>query len=216
MKSAKHYFSLLLLLLLTTAGALGDEPTPPWMKPRALSNFETLLQHSPFSLATAEDSSPLSERYMLTGIVNLDGEEEIFVMDRQDQSRELLTKKPNAKGMTLVKTMHDDDPNKLKATIRINGETGVINNIDLAESHNKPPYPGAPTSPHSRNNSNYPVTQRYPVGGQMPPSPHPPLPPPNYGNRTIIRRPPIAVPSANQNSYQPVVPTNYPPPPSHN
>lgn len=191
-------------------------PTPPWLKPRELSNFQTLLQHSPFSLATAEDASPLSERYMLTGIITLDGEEQIFVMDRNDQSRELLTKKPNAQGMSLVNIIHDDDPNKLKATIRVNGETGVINNIDLAENNGKGSKPGSPNSHYPpKGGSRLPATPRYPGtypgAGHTPPSQN--LPPSNYGNRKIIRRPPISAPSGNQN-YQPDISNNYQPPSS--
>ncbi len=179
--------------------------TPPWMKPRELSRFQTLLQHSPFSLATAEDVSPLSERYMLTGVISLDGEEQVFVMDRNDQSRELVTKKPNAKGMVLVNIIHDDDPNKLRATIRVNGETGVINNIDLSEN-SKTGRPGAPMSPYAKGGSHLPATPRYPGNypgpGRMMPPPQNQGYPSNYNNRRIIHRPPISAPSGGQN-YQP-------------
>ena len=195
-----------------------EERTPPWMKPRDLSSFQTLLQHSPFSLATAEDSSPISDRYMLTGIITLDGEEEAFVMDRNDQSRELLTKKPNTKGMALINIIHDDDPNKLKATIRVNGETGVINNIDLAENNGKGSRPGSPTSPYNKSGSHLPATPRYPGtypgAGRMPSSQSPGLPSSNYNNRRVIRRPPISTPSGSQNNYQQGMPSNYPPPSS--
>ncbi len=199
-------------------GKRSTEPTPPWMKPRELSSFQTLLQHSPFSLATAEDSSPISDRYMLTGIITLGGEEQVFVMDRNDQSRELLTKKPNAKGMALVNIIHNDDPNKLKATIRVNGETGVINNIDLAENNGKGSRPGAPPSPYAKSGSHLPATSRYPGTypgtGRIPPSQNPGLPPSNYNNRRVIRRPPISAPSGGQNNYQQGMPSNYPPPSS--
>lgn len=205
----KYFLFSLLLLLIPTAGALPAEPVPPWMRPRELSSFQTLMQHSPFSLATAEDSSPISERYMLTGIITLDGEEQIFVMDRNDQSRELLTKKPNAKGMALVNIIHDDDPNKLKATIRVNGDTGVINNIDL-ENSGKGSKPGVPASPYAKSGSHLPATSRYPGAGRMPPSQNQGLPPSNYNNRRVIRRPPISTPSGSQN-YQQGMPSNYPP-----
>lgn len=215
-------FSYFLLLISTVGASSPAESTPPWMKPRELSNFQTLLQHSPFSLATVEDSSPISERYMLTGIITLDGDEQIFVMDRNDQSRELLTKKPNSKGMALINIIHDDDPNKLKATIRVNGETGVINNIDLADSNGKGSKTGTPTSPYSKNGPHLPATPRYPGTypgpGHTSPSQNPTGPSSNYNynnNRRIIRRPPISVPSGSQNNYQPGMPSNYLPPSSN-
>jgi len=234
MNFLKKYFLFgLFLLLIPAAEALPTEPTPPWMKPRELSSFQTLLQHSPFSLATAEDSSPISDRYMLTGIITLDGEEQVFVMDRNDQSRELLTKKPNTKGMALINIIHDDDPNKLKATIRVNGETGVINNIDLADNNGKGSRPGMPTSPYSKNGSHLPATSRYPGtypgtssgaypgtypgAGRLPSSQNPGGSPSNYynnnynNNRRVIRRPPISTPSGSQGNYQQGMPSNYPP-----
>ena len=189
-----------------------EERTPPWMKPRELSSFEMLLQHSPFSLATAEDSSPISERYMLTGMITLDGEEQVFVMDRNDQSRELLTKKPNTQGMALINIIHDDDPNKLKATIRVNGETGVINNIDLAENNGKGSRPGSPTSPYNKSGSHLPATSRYPGTypgtTRIPPSQNSGLSPSNYNNRRVIRRPPISTSPGSQNNYQQGMPVN--------
>lgn len=227
MNFIKSYFYLLLLFafLSNAIASTTEEPLPPWMKPRELSSFQNLLQHSPFSLATAEDASPLSERYMLTGIITLDGEEQIFVMDRNDQSRDIVTKKPNTKGMALVNIIHDDDPNKLRATIRINGETGVINNIDLAENNGKAPHSGMPNGPYSRNGSHLPVTPRYPSGypgaypagnsypgaGRIPPSSqNSGNPATNYNNRRVIRRPPISALPGSEN-YQPGVPSGYPP-----
>ncbi|MBM3857404.1 MAG: hypothetical protein FJ390_05505 [Verrucomicrobia bacterium] len=214
MKFLKKYFLFSLLLLST---ALADEPvdpTAPWMKPRELSSFQTLLKHSPFSLATAEDASPLSERYMLTGIITLGGEDQIFIMDRNDQSREILTKKPNSKGMALVNIIRDADPNKLKATIRVNGETGVINNTDLADNNGKGSRPGMPNSPYSKNGSHLPATPRYPGQGYPPSPQNQGFPPSNYNNRRVIRRPPISGPSGGSQNYQPGIPNSYQPPPS--
>lgn len=223
----KKYFLFSLLFLITGVMLLAQpvekpanpeeptEPVPPWMKPRELSSFQTLLQHSPFSLATAEDSSPLSERYLLTGVITLGGEEEAFIMDRNDQSRDILTKKPNSKGMALVNIIHDDDPNKLKATIRVNGETGVINNNDSTDNNGKGSKPGAPNAPYNRNGNHLPVTPRYP--DTYPGSSHsslpqqPGIPPSNSNNYRVIRRPPISVPPSNQN-YQQGMPNSYPPP----
>ena len=177
-------------------------PTPlsPWMKPRELSSFQSLLQHSPFSLATAEESSPLSERYAVTGVITLDGEEEIFVLDKNDQSRELLTKKPNKKSMALVNIVKEPDPNKLKATIRVNGETGVITSPEPSTNNptNGPQRftgPGVPNagSNQPKNTFHPPGTPYYP-GQTSSNASHPPGTMPNANsssNRRVINRPPI-------------------------
>lgn len=217
-----HYRFFIVCLLLLQATCLHAKVTPtksettadnssaPWARPRELSQFQTLLSHSPFSLATAEESSPLSERYMITGAVNIDGENEIFIFDRTDQSHEILTTKPNAKSMALIEILHQEDPSLLKATIRANGETGVISNIDTSTNAASMQRPGMeplrtgqrmPNQPmnngynqqinSSRNNT--PYSSGYPNANlQMNPS--------NNGQRRIIRRPPIS-PQQNSQAY---------------
>jgi hypothetical protein len=157
---------------------------------------------------------------MLTGIVTLDGEDQIFLMDRSDQSREIVTKKPNSKGMVLLNIIHDDDPNKLKATIRINGITGVINNVDLAENNRTGSRAGTLTSPYNKSGSHLPATPRYPGiypgASHIAPPPNSTFPASDYNNRRVIRRPPISAPLGsqgnyppNQNNYPPNMPNNY-------
>ncbi len=172
----------------------------PWMKPRELSTFQSLLQHSPFSLATAEDSSPLAERYMITGVITIDGETQIFVMDRNDQSRELVTKKPNSKSMTLINLLHDDDPSKLKATIRVNGpRTGKA--PGPSSMSRVPNYPGS---------SSRAPASRYP-GGAPASSQNTPMIPSINSNRRVITRPPISPQPGMPSGYQPRMPSNYRP-----
>ncbi len=208
-----------------SADAAPQETTvsAPWTKPRKLSDFQALLQHSPFSLASAEEASPLSDRYALTGIMTIDGEDEVFVLDRNDQSRELLTKKPNEKGMTLITILPQEDPNKLKATVSIGGETGTISELEL--STNKPTmgpqhfppskgnyYPPNSHLPPSKNNNSY---SSYPPPSYSPSSPsmgHPPRQPysgsfnsqgptgaPSNNSSHVIKRPPIPSNSGNNN-----------------
>ena len=174
-------------------------PLPPWMRPREFSSFQSLLLHSPFSLATAEESSPLSERYAITGIITIDGEEEIFVLDKNDQSRELLTKKPNKKMMSLVNIVKEPDPNKLKATITINGESGVITNPEL--NTNNPIHgpqrfsgPNPPSGSNQQKNIFHPPNTPY-YPGQTPPntlqSQGTPSSTNNPNNHRVIYRSPI-------------------------
>ncbi len=184
----------------------------PWTKPRELSSFQSLLSHSPFSLATAEESSPLGERYAITGIITLDGEEEIFVLDKNDQSRELLTKKPNKKSMSLLNIIHEKDPTKLKATILVSGETGVItspepntNNSTMgAQQHF-----GESGFPNNGNNSQknmfHPSGTPYYPGGAAPNQQHSPGVPYYYPTSTSSNLP---HPPLNSSSIPSTVPPN--------
>jgi hypothetical protein len=120
--------------MLILCGLLAAESTAPWEKPRQLSDFQFLLKRSPFSLPTAEESSPLSERYALTGIVTIGGVEQVFVFDRTDQSRELLTRKPNSKNMALVSLVREGAASvPTKATIRVGNETGTIGYLEASQ-----------------------------------------------------------------------------------
>ena len=182
--------------------------TSPWTKPRELSEFQKILKHSPFSLATAEETSLLSERYMITGVITIDGENEVFVFDRNDQSHELLTKTPNSKSMSLVDVLHQEDPSLLKATITANGETGVISNIDTSTTAQAGQRPGGAVpgsmsrAPNQQRNVPYvPGVPHYP-GSQYPNQPNQPMNSLNP-NRRIIRRPAITPQPSNQGYQQP-------------
>ena len=154
-----------------------------WEKPRELTAFRVLLARSPFSLPTAEENSPLAERYALTGVITISGEEQVFVFDRTDQSRELLTAKPNAKNMSLVSLIREGNT-PLKASIRVGSEMGTIGFLEAAQAKVAPPAPGtqAGTNPAA-------------AGVRLPPLPAAPQQPSsNPPNRRIIRRPVITAP----------------------
>ena len=124
-----------------------------------------MLQRSPFSLPTAEESSPLAERYALTGIVTIGGVEEIFVFDRTDQSREMLTRTPNTKNMSLVTLIREGSALPQKATIRVGAVTGTIGYLEATPQQQVQPTalqsPGSPSA----------VKQ---LGVKLPPLPQPP------------------------------------------
>lgn len=88
--------------------------------------FQSLLERSPFSVPTAEESSPLAERFSLTGAVALDGEVLVFVLDKSTQTRHMLSKTPNRENMGLVEYLPDADPRRMRATIRVNGQVATI------------------------------------------------------------------------------------------
>lgn len=132
-------FSLVALALLAGASSFvaatslaASTSKPSWEKPRSVTDFQYLLDHSPFSLPTAEESSPLADRYALTGIVTIGGQEEIFVFDRTDQSREMLTHTPNKKNMALVALVREGNAAPQKATIRVGTDTGTISYMEAA------------------------------------------------------------------------------------
>ena len=146
-----------------------------------------MLAHSPFSLPTAEESSPLAERYAITGIITLNGEEQVFVFDRTDQSRELLTTMPNAKNMSLLSLVREGN-NHAKASIRIGSEVGTIGFMEAVNTaaavQPGDPAPGSPAS------ANAPAP-----GVKLPPLPPlPKSPASNPQGRRIIRRPVVTAP----------------------
>lgn len=138
--------SLPLMAASETVGSAADISRNAWEKPRDLSSFQQLLKHSPFSLPTAEESSPLADRYAMTGIVTINGEEQIFVFDSTDQSRELIGRKPNAKNMSLVSLIQDGNTAPQKASILVGSETGTIGFMGSTQQKGAPPARAAPGS----------------------------------------------------------------------
>lgn len=186
---SRHGLLIAALLSCSGAATASDSPSEAWEKPRELEAFRKLIARSPFSLPTAEESSPLAERYAMTGIITIGGEEQVFVFDRTDQSRELLTGRPNAKNMSLV-TLVREGKNPIKATIRVGGETGTIGFMEGGSpaAQAAPPAPGSPAS------ANAPAP-----GVKLPPLPPLPKTPSNTPpGRRIIRRPVVTAPQTTQ------------------
>lgn len=123
----------------------------------------------------------------MTGIITIGGEEQVFVFDRTDKSRELLTGSPNAKNMSLVSLIREGK-NPVKATIRVGGETGTIGFLEgtapAPQAQSSAPVPGSPAS------ANVP-----PSGISLPPLPPlPKTPSTTPQGKRIIRRPAITPP----------------------
>lgn len=179
-----------MVFMVAGSSPLSAEEIPAWEQTRTLDQFKALLAHSPFSLPTAEQSSPLAERYALTGIISMDGVEQVFVFDRTDQSRDLVGRTPNAKGMSLVSVLKDAGEQP-KASVTIGGETGTIGFMESSAKQGQPPVP-TPAQPGSPASAGQPT----PVAVQLPPLP--PLPQIPNGSaqpgRRIIRRPVINAP----------------------
>ena len=150
---------------LAAAGAIAATDNP-WAKPRDISAFQALLDRSPFSLPTAEESSPLAERYSLTGAAALDGEALVFVLDKTTQERHILSKQTNKQNMGLVEYLPDPDPRRMRATIRVNGE---IATISYAEPAQQPVAPGVPPQPGISPQPGSPSAVRPPVAANVRP-----------------------------------------------
>jgi hypothetical protein len=182
--------ALICMPCLASSRALADEA---WKQPRELDAFAKLIAHSPFSLPTLEESSPLAERYAMTGIITLGGDDQVFVFDRTDKSRELLTRIPNAKNMSLV-SLNREGKNPVKATIRVGGETGTIGFMEgsapQTQAQESAPAPGSPAAANAPQNA---ITLP-----PLPPLPKTPSTSPQ--GRRIIRRPVIAPPQTSQPS----------------
>jgi len=133
-----------ILLALVTAATAISQPEAPWAMPREISSFQALLDRSPFSVPTAEESSPLAERFALTGAVALDGEALVFVLDKTTQTRHMLSKTPNKLNMGLVEYLPDPNPRRMRATIRVDGQVATL---AYAEPSAQPPQPVLPSGP---------------------------------------------------------------------
>ncbi len=180
-----------------TSGAATGVFVHPWEKSRDLKAFQPLLKHSPFSLPTAEDSSPLADRYALTGIVTINGEDQVFVFDRTDQSRELVGKIPNAKNMSLVSLIREGNSAPQKASIMIGSESGTIGFLEAKQPQGGNPAAPVPGSAAAGLTGSQPPQQ----GAQLPQLPPLPQLPqaqqtqqPTQPGRRIIRRPMIQAP----------------------
>lgn len=141
-------FSLHFLVLASAAAIAHAADNPPdgapWTKPREMAAFQSLLDRSPFSLPTAEESSPLADRFSLTGAADLDGDPMVFVLDRTTQTRQMLSKIPNSQKMSLLEYLPDPDPRKMRATIRVDGQVATI---AYSESPAQPQQAGLPGQP---------------------------------------------------------------------
>lgn len=93
---------------------------------RDISQFEFLFKRSPFSLPTAEEKSPVADRYVLTGAATWDGKQRIFVLDRTAQTRHVLEPDNEGSGLMLMEFLPDSDPRKMKARVRIQGEIATL------------------------------------------------------------------------------------------
>ena len=133
-----------LFLLVSTSWIVAAEnassPDAPWLKARSMTDFQFLLDRSPFSLPTAEESAPMADRFFLTGAATLNEEPVVFVIDKNTQTRHMLSKTPILGDNALLEFLPDVDPKKMKATIRIEGQVTTVQYAETT-SEGQPPQP---------------------------------------------------------------------------
>jgi hypothetical protein len=93
---------------------------------RDFAPFEFLLARSPFSLPTVEESSPVAERYALTGAAEWEGEKRVFVFDKTSQQRHIVSEKSGTANMVLLEYLSDPDPRKMRARVQIDGQVTTL------------------------------------------------------------------------------------------
>jgi len=157
-----------LLALSAVLHAETDAPAAPWLAPRSMDNFRALLDRSPFSLPTAEETAPGEERYFLTGAATINDQPVVFVFDKNTQVRHMLGLAPNSSNNKLLEYTPAMSPRDMRARIRMDGADISVAYSDFgAESGGAPQAPGAPPPMQP------PPPQQAAIPGQ------PPMPPQN-------------------------------------
>jgi hypothetical protein len=170
MKSLFHYLLITVVSAQAARAESDSAAAEPWTEAREFAAFQFLLERSPFSLPTAEESSPVADRFALTGAVAIDGEPLVFVLDKTTQTRQMVSKKANDNNVSLVEYLPDPDPRRMRATIRVDGQVATISYAEAAAAQ---PPGSAPNMPTAMNGQavmpNVPGAPQMPqVAGQPP------------------------------------------------
>lgn len=143
--------AILFLLLVSGFGLavdVQDSNSEPWLKPRSMENFKSLLERSPFSLPTAEESASAADRFFLTGVATINDQPVVFVFDKNTQNRLMLGKAEGSENQSkdkLIELFQDPDPKKLRASVQIEGQRTEIR---FSEAAFAPPS-GQPAPPQA-------------------------------------------------------------------
>jgi hypothetical protein len=139
---------LAILIFSAASALLHAADDAPWMEQRSMEKFQVLLNRSPFSLPTAEESAPIADHFFLTGAATINNEAVVFVLDKNTQVRHMLGAKPDAANNQLLDYKPDADPKNMSARIRIEGQETTIRYAELpAEAQPAPQMPMNPQLP---------------------------------------------------------------------
>jgi hypothetical protein len=196
--------------------AVDSGPVPPAFP---LSRYRTMWEKSPFQLkseAPPEMSEGLAQRYVLTGIAEIDGEPIVFLMERASQNRVMVRREGGE--INLVEINIESKYSDSSAVIRRGGEVGVVNFDATNPAVAMPPpiqvQPGARPR-RAGVQGQVPVAQQVPVPGapgmvpgQMPAVPGMPAQPFVPGMPQVPAAPEatqVATPAENQEAPPPRV-----------
>ena len=129
---ATLFFSALITPLLKAENA-------PWTEQRSMENFQVLLNRSPFSLPTAEESAPSADRFFLTGAATIDNEPVVFILDKNTQARHMVGKKPDSANNQLLDYQPSADIKNMSARVRIEGQEALIRYAEMPTEVQPPP-----------------------------------------------------------------------------
>jgi hypothetical protein len=154
MKSIRAILIFLLVSRLCVAADTPDFDSEPWLRPRSMENFKSLLERSPFSLPTAEENTAIAERFVLTGAATINETPVVFVLDKNTQNRlmlEKLSSSDNAGKDQLLELFQDADPKNLRASVQIEGQRTEIRfsetSFEPPSGQPMPPQANAPNQP---------------------------------------------------------------------
>ena len=124
--------ALIFIAVTCTAALASDQVDALWLQPRSMEKFQVLLDRSPFSLPTVEESAPAAERYSITGAATINDEPIVFIVDKTTQNRLMLGRTPDASGNVLLEYLPDLNPQKMKASIQIDGQVTTVAYAEVA------------------------------------------------------------------------------------
>ena len=186
MKSTRAIPIFLLAAISPLAAEPQDLEATPWLKPRSLENFKSLLDRSPFSLPTAEETIAAEERFFLTGAATINDKPVVFVFDKNTQERlmlEMVDGPPTQGTNRLIELSQSTDPKNLTAKIFIDGKITEIrfSETAFAQSPGQPPQgfagPPPPMNPGQPPGQPVPQNPAFPHNpAAVPPQPVPPSP----------------------------------------
>ena len=148
-----------ILFLSLPAAVMANAPnfdSAPWLRPRVIENFKSLMDRSPFSLPTAEETAGVADRFFLTGMATIDEKPVVFVFDKNTQNRLMLSKLEGSENQSrdmLLEVFQSPDPKNLRASVQIEGQRTEIRFSDTAftspagEPMPMPTQPGIPGQP---------------------------------------------------------------------
>lgn len=135
-------------LFLTLITTLLQAENAPWTEQRSMENFQVLLNRSPFSLPTAEESAPADDHFFLTGVATIDNEPVVFILDKNTQARHMVGKKPDSANNQLLEYQPSADIKNISARVRIEGQEALIRYAEIAsEAHPPQQVPMNPQMP---------------------------------------------------------------------